>query len=182
MVDLHQHLFAYGMFRIKTEDLFARARLDERAFGAPTHLIDPYDGYAPLLGHFVKGRVRARSGWRLRDFSEVAAHFDLQPTRCAKRLIVYGLRRAALFMLPLLVEHRQDDFAESVLASLTVGRRDRALLGLSDVCRKNDHHKLLEVVWPHLLDGSFASGLRSTAWHLAEAVTREESYSTAQTP
>ncbi|MBC7174256.1 MAG: nucleotidyltransferase family protein, partial [Polyangiaceae bacterium] len=42
-VDLHRRLFPTGLFRLRVEELFARAHLDTTTFGAPVRLPDAYD-------------------------------------------------------------------------------------------------------------------------------------------
>jgi Uncharacterised nucleotidyltransferase len=118
-LDLHRRLFTRQSFRLSTADMFARGREDTKLFGAPVVLPDPLDGFAHVLGHFVKSRGYASAADNaLRDLPLMAAKLQLDPQLCAQRLAQCGMARAARYALPLIASSDQAAFGPAVLHHL----------------------------------------------------------------
>lgn len=98
-LDLHYDLFPDGLFRLRGDAMIARGRRDEVLAGAPVLVPEPYDGFAHLVGHFVKGRHGPGDTKLLRDFEELARAAALLPDVAAAHLVDGGLRRAGLYAL-----------------------------------------------------------------------------------
>lgn len=117
-VDLHREPFGRGRFRLPGADLLARARPDERAFGAPVLLPDPLDLYAHLVGHLADTWLFFRTVHNPGDLALVARHWGLAPDAVAAHLTRCGLAWAAAWVLPLVCEEVGDPFADEVLRAL----------------------------------------------------------------
>jgi hypothetical protein len=118
-LDLHRNLFTRQSFRLATADVFARGREDSTLFGAALVLPDPLDGFAHVLGHFVKSRgYDSAADNALRDLPLMAAKFQLDPQRCAQHLVECGMARAARYALPLMASNDPAAFGPAVLRHL----------------------------------------------------------------
>jgi hypothetical protein len=117
-IDLHRRLFTRGAFNLPATAVFARARRDDAAFGVTVQLPDARDGFAHLLGHFVKSRFPCDDAVRLADFTAIARHCRLEPTDCAQHLHAAGLARAARYVLDHLASVDRDPFFQALLAAL----------------------------------------------------------------
>lgn len=118
IVDLHRQLFGPGRFAMRTEDVFARARLDEAIFGAKVWLPCPLDVYAHAIGKLVSDHADEREARRIREPEEIARHWSLEPEDAASHLIHCGLGRASRYSLCLIVDAGDAPFAREVLARL----------------------------------------------------------------
>lgn len=98
-LDLHRTLFVPACFELGTAEMFARSQStrvqDGLSFSPPL----PLDGFAHLIGHFVRGGRVARSDAHCRDFGRIASHWDLAPSALAAHLEGTGMARAARFAL-----------------------------------------------------------------------------------
>lgn len=115
-LDLHRLLFTRGAFALPTPALFRRARLDRTGFGVDLWLPDPRDGFAHLVGHFIKSRIDPCNPVRLADFEAIARRFELDPRDCAAHLHAVGMARAARYVLHELA--RKAAFFDELLDSL----------------------------------------------------------------
>jgi hypothetical protein len=128
-VDLHQSLFPWRFYRVRTEDLFERGTEDRTLFGCPVTIPDPYDAYAHLIGHAAAGHLRKLPPAHRRDLALLREKFGLEPRLCAARLDALGLSRAARYALEALAG--KDPFAAEVLHELPSDPLGRALVALA---------------------------------------------------
>ena len=167
-VDLHRRLFKQGLFRVETEQLFARARLDEASLGAPVWLLDPRDAVAHAVGHAASGRVDSRMTRQLTsDVEALARAHTLEARAVAEHLGRTGLRRAARYALARLAS----PFARAVLRELAVDPLGRGLAGLA--------HALAGTQLPparlaaqHVLNDTLPRGAVSLASHVIHGAHR----------
>ena len=117
-VDLHCRLFPQGRFRLRAEDVFARATHDAALFGVPLLLPEPVDAFAYAVGKFAADHADGRNNRGLDDLERLAKRFDLYPEDVAARLAECGMARAARFTLGILVRTRKNPFAKVVLEAL----------------------------------------------------------------
>lgn len=172
-LDLHRRLFARGLFRVSTTELFARSSLDHVQFGAAVHIADPLDVYSHLVGHFAKSRMTAeRNARHLADFRAVSDRHDLGPKRTARHLERLGLARAARYVLPL-VAADGDDFAADVIDRLAPDRVGLWIVGHARRAFERPHPRRPEAVTcMHGLNATLAEGCLSLARHGVDYVTR----------
>lgn len=166
-VDVHWRLFPPGLYALRSSEMFARGRIDEKLFGGVVVLPDPLDVYAHLVGNFAKGRHGAENPDQIRDFSAVASVYGLPPRTVARHLERHGLSRAARYALPFAVE-AGDDHAARVLATL---RRDPVGRASATVARRITERfggdARVSLLAPHLVNRSLARGAVSVAAHVA---------------
>lgn len=115
-IDLHRALFAPGRYLLPTADLFARGSENHTLFSAPLVIPNPYDAYAHVIGHAASEHLQPIPLHNRRDLELLAAHFSLDPQRCAAHLEDTGLARAARYTLGLIGP--VDPFASEVLRCL----------------------------------------------------------------
>jgi len=172
-IDVHHCLFPHGMFRAPTEEVFARAALDESMFAAPVARMSDADLLGHLVGHFVKGRGTFRGDrspddirWLLRqgvygveDAEALSAH-----------LCELGLRRAAQYVLG----HeslRREPVATAALHALGHALADHAAVAIARLSTSSNDDT--PRWWtPHLLEQSLVAGSRSLLAHANEGSRR----------
>lgn len=172
-IDMHHHLFPHGLFRMFTDGVFSRAKIDASLFAAPVARMSDEDVFAHLIGHFVKGRGTFRqdtslddirwllreSLYRLEDAEALGSHFR-----------ALGLQRAAGYVLGH-ESFRDEPIACAAVRSLELSRWDRMAIAIArlDTSANSDSPRW----WtPHLLDRSFVAGSRSLFAHADEAARR----------
>jgi hypothetical protein len=172
-IDVHEHLFPHGLFRVSTAGVFSRAETDISLFAAPVARMSDEDVLAHLIGHFVKGRGTFRRDtslddirwllgegvYRLEDADALGRHFR-----------ALGLQRAAGYVLGH-ESFRDEPVACTVARSLELTRWDRLAIA---VARLDTRANAGSPRWwtPHLLDRSFLAGSRSLVAHADEASRR----------
>ena len=168
-VDLHAHLFPPGLFRLRTEDVFARATVSAAELGASVHVPDARDLYAHLVGHFVHGRHGAEDAVHLEDFRRTATVFGLDPATVAAHLEECGLGRAARYTLALARE-RGDEFAARVLAELRSDATGDAMA--AGARRAMTRGRRSTAVWTHALNASLPRAAGSLALQTVDVLAR----------
>lgn len=172
-IDVHEHLFPHGMFRMPTDGVFARAELDRSIFSAPVARMSDEDLFAHLVGHFVKGRGSFRQDTSLDDIRWLLSERVLRledADDLGRHLRALGLRRAAGYVLGH-ESFRGEPVAVAALRSLELSIWDQmAIAG----ARLGTSATTGAPRWwtPHLLDRSFVAGSRSLAVHASEAARR----------
>ena len=172
-IDVHQHLFPHGMFRMSTDAVFSRAEIDASLFAGPVARMSDGDLFAHLIGHFVKGRgvfrqdtslndirwLLKESIYRLEDADALGSHFR-----------ALGLQRAAGYVLGH-ASFRDEAIACAVVRSLELSRRDRMAIA---VARLDTRANAGSPRWwtPHLLDRSLVAGSCSLFAHADEGTRR----------
>jgi hypothetical protein len=172
-IDMHHHLFPHGLFRMFTDGVFSRAKIDASLFAAPVARMSDEDVFAHLIGHFVKGRGTFRqdtslddirwllreSLYRLEDAEALGSHFR-----------ALGLQRAAGYVLGH-ESFRDEPIACAAVRSLELSRWDRMAIAIA---RLDTSANSGSPRWwtPHLLDRSFVAGSRSLFAHADEAARR----------
>jgi len=172
-IDVHRQLFPHGLFRADTDELFARAELDESLFAAPIAHMSDEDLFAHLIGHFVKGRGRFPGDKSLDDIRWLLTQgcFRAEDAdRLGEHLRDLGLKRAAGYVLG----HASlsgESVASGVVRSLALSRLDRAAIAAANL--GTDSNAGAPLWWtPHLLDQSLAAGSRSLLAHASEGTHR----------
>lgn len=172
-IDVHRQLFPHGLFRADTDELFARAELDESLFAAPIARMSDEDLFAHLIGHFVKGRGTFRQDKSLYDIRWLLKQgcFRAEDAeRLGAHLQGLGLRRAAGYVLGH-ESFASEPVASAVLRSLDLSRVDR--LAIAAATLGTDSNTDTPLWWtPHLLDQSFVAGSRSLLAHAGEGTRR----------
>lgn len=164
-VDLHRRLFKTGLFRLRTDALFARATLDEETYGAPVWLLDPLDTYAHLVGHAISGRQAAPGRAKaLRDLRAFAEHHGLEARRTADHLHGAGMARAARLLLAEAPE--RDPFSRALLEALPRDPVATALVPLARRALEPSRPPLVRTLGVHGLNESLPRGALSLASHL----------------
>jgi hypothetical protein len=162
-IDLHHRLFTRGAFVLSTADVLARARFDDTAFSAGVLLPDPRDGYAHLIGHFIKSRMRCDDWDRLRDFTVVAIRCRLDADDTARHLHQAGMARAARYVARLL-ERQGDAFHRDLIAALPDDAVGEQLARISRlVATRSSAGGLLGALPGFLLDRSLWGGAGALA-------------------
>jgi len=115
-LDLHRRLFTRGAFRLPTSAVFERATLVDGAHTGPLWMPDPLDGFAHVVGHFVKSRGEAFQAPR--DLCEIARAKGLRPERVAQHLTYCGMGRAARLALDWAMREGYGPFPAEVLGAL----------------------------------------------------------------
>jgi hypothetical protein len=172
-IDMHHHLFPHGLFRMFTDGVFSRAKIDASLFAAPVARMSDEDVFAHLIGHFVKGRGTFRqdtslddirwllreSLYRLEDAEALGSHFR-----------ALGLQRAAGYVLGH-ESFRDEPIACAAVRSLELSRWDRMAIAIA---RLDTSANSGSPRWwtPHLLDRSLVAGSRSLFAHADEAARR----------
>jgi hypothetical protein len=168
-IDLHRRLFTRGAFNLESDAVLARAHCDEAAFGVKVLLHDPRDGFAHLLGHFVKSRFACGDAERLADFTAIARHCQLDPADCASHLHATGLARAARYALAHLAFVDRDPFFVALLAALP---RDALAAPLARLARaiavRSEAANPLGALPGFLLDRSLPAGARALVLRVLE--------------
>lgn len=160
LVDLHCRLFRPGAFALSTAAVFERSTVDRELFGVELFAPCPLDVFAHLLGHFVKSRTRRDDHIRLRDFTALAHHFNLDAVQCARHLHAAGMARAARYVLPSLTS--TDTFCAEVLSALPRDPAGRLVVALAGSLAERSHIRSLVGALPgFLLERSLAAGARS---------------------
>jgi len=172
-VDLHQHLFPHGLFRMPTDEVFSRAELDASLFSAPVARMSDEDVFAHLIGHFVKGRGTFRRDTSLDDIRWLLGQdvFGLEDADAlGKHFRALGLQRAAGHVLGH-GSFRDEPIARAAFRSLELSRIDRMMIAIADL--DTQANRDLPRWWtPHLLDRSQVACLRSLLAHADEAMHR----------
>jgi hypothetical protein len=161
------------MFRASTEEVFARAALDESMFVAPVAKMSDADFLGHLVGHFVKGRGTFRADKSLDDIRWLISQgvYRLEEADAlSAHLRELGLQRAARYVLG----HeslRHDPTLSAVLRSLEPSLADRTAVA---VARLSTESNADTPRWwtPHLLERSLVAGLRSLLAHANEGARR----------
>jgi len=98
-LDLHAHLFAPACFDLPTDAVFARAQPPRERRGLRVTAPSPLDGFAHLVGHYVRGGIHARDAAHCRDFGRIIDHWQLGIEAIAAHMVHVGMPRAARFCL-----------------------------------------------------------------------------------
>ncbi len=171
-LDLHHQLFPHGMFALDTDQIFARAswsRLDSVHF----RMLDDYDTYACLVGHFVKGRLGPNDTVHLRDLVRFASVRELAPDQAAAHLLEHGLARAAHTVLPLVCERHDDAFSKELLAHLRIGPVTRVAATLLVRHRERvDAWGVTRRLWPYAFDRDAKRGVINATRHASVGAIR----------
>jgi len=172
-IDVHQHLFPHGLFRMSTAGVFSRAAIDASLFSAPAARMSDEDVFAHLIGHFVKGRgifLRDTSLDDIRWLLREGVYRPEDADALGRHFRTLGLHRAAGYVLGH-ESFRDEPVARAVLRSLELSRWDRMAIA---VARLDTSANAGSPRWwtPHLLDRSFVAGSRSLVAHADEGVRR----------
>ena len=172
-IDVHQHLFPHGMFRMPTDAVFSRAEMDASLFAGRVARMSDEDLFAHLIGHFVKGRGAFRQDTSLNDIRWLLREglYRLEDAdTLGNHLRALGLQRAAGYVLGH-ASFRDEPVACAVVRSLELSRRDRMAIA---VARLDTRANADSPRWwtPHLLDRSLVAGSRSLFAHANEATRR----------
>lgn len=169
-IDLHRELFRAHLYRMPTDQVFARGTDDTALFGRPIRLMSRLDLYAHLVGHFAKGRSARAQVKHLRDFAAVSSRSGRLPAEVAAHLRSLGMARAAIYALGLASEVEDDAFAREVVSCLRPGRRDRGLVRATDaVLRRVPPGSWWGIPAMHALNSSVPRGILSLYEHLVES-------------
>ncbi|MBN1652970.1 MAG: nucleotidyltransferase family protein [Deltaproteobacteria bacterium] len=161
-VDLHKRLFPTAMFRLPTEDVFARAEPDTSICGHRIWLAHPLDTYAHIVGHFVKTRGDARDTKYFRDLKALVEVKQLDPYSCAHHLRRCGLGRAARYVLPLAEKIAGDGFSARVIQALGSDPLGDALAkGAGFAIARMPKEWFVGAIPAHLLNYSLSAGITS---------------------
>ena len=172
-IDVHQHLFPHGMFRMPTDAVFSRAEMDASLFAGRVARMSDGDLFAHLIGHFVKGRGAFRQDTSLNDIRWLLREglYRLEDAdTLGNHLWALGLQRAAGYVLGH-ASFRDEPVACAVVRSLELSRRDRMAIA---VARLDTRANADSPRWwtPHLLDRSLVAGSRSLFAHADEGTRR----------
>jgi len=172
-IDVHQHLFPHGMFRMPTDAVFSRAEMDASLFAGRVARMSDGDLFAHLIGHFVKGRGAFRQDTSLNDIRWLLREglYRLEDAdTLGNHLRALGLQRAAGYVLGH-ASFRDEPVACAVVRSLELSRRDRMAIA---VARLDTRANADSPRWwtPHLLDRSLVAGSRSLFAHADEGTRR----------
>ena len=119
-LDLHTKPFPFGLYRMKTADLFERAQRGDGQRGGRVWLPKGEDVYALAIGHLAKDRRHETA--RLLELADIARYFQLRADCTAAHLVSQGMGRAARWVLAISKERAKDRFASEVLESLPSDR------------------------------------------------------------
>jgi hypothetical protein len=166
-VDLHECLFPRGLFRLPTDELFARARPDTHACGHEIWIANPLDTYAHLVGHFVKSRCDRRDAKYFQDIRALVDTHSLDSAACAQHLQRCGLARAARFFLSLDVAVTGNRFSFDVLRALESDRIGELLAKAAGAAIPTiPKHWFVGAIPVHMLNYSVAAGTASLCYRL----------------
>jgi hypothetical protein len=161
-IDLHRRLFTRGAFRLSTDAVVERSRVDHAAFGASVRTMDPRDALAHLIGHFVKSRMRTDDPDRLRDFVAIARRQPFEPVDGARHLHAVGMARAARYVLDDLARAQRDGFYRELLEALPSDRMAKPIVKLSRAIAISGSASGVVGAMPgFLLDRSLPAGARA---------------------
>ena len=172
-LDLHCRLFEPGAFRLATAALFARAQRDSAAFGVELMLPDPRDGFAHLVGHFVKSRTQADDRTRLDDFAIIVERFGLAAAPLAAHLHQAGMARAARYVFREPAYAHGDAFARALLQALPPDAgAERVVRAAGFLARAGVGGSYLGAMPGFLLEPSLVAGARALVLRARQRLRR----------
>jgi len=161
-IDLHRRLFTRGAFRLSTDAVLERSRVDHAAFGVAVRLPDPRDALAHLIGHFIKSRLRADDSDRLRDFVAIARRKPFEAADGARHLHAVGMARAARYVLHHLAHAEHDGFYRGLLDALPRDLLAKPFVQLAGaVASSSSAAGVVGAIPGFLLDRSLMAGARA---------------------
>lgn len=164
-IDLHRRLFTRGAFRLSTDAVFERSRVDHAVFGVTVRLPDPRDALAHLIGHFIKSRLRTDDPDRLRDFVAIARRKPFEAADGARHLHAVGMARATRYVLHHLARVEHDGFYRALLEALPRDLLAKPLVQLADAIASSCSAAGVVGAMPgFLLDRSLMAGARAVVW------------------
>ena len=172
-LDVHWRLFQTGLFHLSVDGMLDRSSRSDIG-GATVSIPDAPDVLAHLVGHYARDRHDGTERRHLTDFALVSELWRTDPRECAQRLDACGMRRAACYVLPLVVEATADALVAAVLSELDCGWRDRAVAQVAAaVLSRHPGSDPVGALGCHMLNSSLPRGLFSLAIHGTRgAVTR----------
>lgn len=164
-LDVHWRLFQTGLFRLSVDAILDRSTRSD-VDGATVSIPEAPDVLAHLVGHYARDRHDGTERRHLDDFALFSKLWTADARECARRLDACGLRRAACYVLPLVVDATADELAAAVLSELDCGWRDRALAQMAAaVLSSHPGSDPVGALGCHMLNSSLPRGLVSFAIH-----------------
>lgn len=170
-LDLHAELFPQGVFRLGTEEVLARAKV-ESFFGPPVLVLHPLDVWTHLVGHAALTFLFEHRAHHLEDLAFLAHRASLSPEELARHLKRSGMDMAARYVLALAAKEG-DVFAPKVKKAL--GRdwaRDAFAWGVRKAVPGLPERRGVGLIPPAVLHRPVLLGARNVAGAVARRLMR----------
>jgi hypothetical protein len=161
-VDLHRRLFCAFRYRLETDALFARARVDRQLMeGTPLWIPHPLDTLAHLVGKFVSDHIATGAAPFLLELERWIDHHRLAPELAARHLAASGLARAARHVFARGARERGHPFFEAAARALPPDALGHVLVPLAAELARRGERSALGALSAHLLNSSLPRGMTS---------------------
>jgi len=161
-LDLHTRLFGRLRYRLSTDDVFRRSRLDVATFDVPVRVPSRLDAYAHSIGKAGSDHIDITADARLDEIARLGCALAADHDAVAAHLVSCGMRRVTRYVLSLVHRAHGDPRSVGVLRALPSDRVGALLVDTaSAIVASTSQQSSARPLMAHLLNDSLLRGIGS---------------------